>query len=71
MPIDGYYKTNYTSRTVKGIHEIYKNIKFICINCKVNKTESKMEIKDTKYPLFIILRKKYCFKCWLEIINSL
>ena len=32
--------------------------------------ESKIEIKDTYNPTFVIVRKQYCLHCWLKRINS-
>lgn len=70
--IDGFYETNYTSRSVTEIKELYKKYHNLipCMNCNNEPVETKMEIQDTYYPTFVITRKKYCFRCWLSIINS-
>ena len=70
--IDFFYKTDYSFSTTKGITKIYKEIHrdFRCRNFCKNQVESKIEITDTYYPTFTIVRKNFCISCWLDILNS-
>lgn len=67
-PIDSFYETSYTSNTVTEIKEWYEYLDFACKCCKVNRTNTKMAVKDTYYPTFVIMRKQFCHQCWLHKI---
>jgi hypothetical protein len=51
------------------IKTLFKNVREICGQCKKNEVETKIAIKDTYYPTFVILRKFYCFHCWLSVVS--
>ena len=65
-----YYETSYTARTVDGIKELYETLNFACNECKIRRTDSKMEVQDTYYPTFVIMRKKICMECWLKMVSK-
>ena len=66
--LNGFCETQYTSNTSIGINKIYDDLILYCKNCKVEKVETKMDIQDYKCPTFVVLRKNYCYKCWLRYI---
>lgn len=70
--IDGFYETLYTAQTASKIKELYKKYyqRLLCLICKQEPVDIKMGISDTYNPTFVITRKQYCIKCWLNIINS-
>ncbi len=70
--INFFYDTEYTSNTVNGITKIYDDLKwrFPCNRCQLNCVDTKITVQDTHNPTFVILRQKYCHKCWLRIMND-
>ena len=71
-PIDNFYETNYTSNTSTGITNEYYRLydRIPCIKCSQNPVDIKPSESRESHQLFAILRKRYCFKCWLKTINS-
>ena len=69
---EGFYNTQYSSNTSDGIIDEYNRLynRIPCNNCAITGVEIIPSISGKSDPLFIILRKHYCFKCWLKIINS-
>ena len=71
-PVDFFYETSIEEHTVSKIKETYDDVKyrFPCKDCQVEPVESKIVVKDTYCPIFVIVRKQYCLHCWLKRINS-
>jgi hypothetical protein len=71
-PVDFFYETSFKENTVNKIKTIYDDFiyRFPCKDCQTEHVESKIEIKDTYNPIFVIVRKQYCLHCWLKRINS-
>ncbi len=67
--LDYFYETKHTSQSVEEIKTLFKNVRETCGQCKKNEVETKIDIKDTYYPTFVILRKYYCFHCWLSTVS--
>jgi|AntAceMinimDraft_18_1070375.scaffolds.fasta_scaffold781764_1 hypothetical protein len=67
-PLDCFFVTSYTASTVNKILEIYHKVKdkMICHACNANCVDTKLDVKDTYSPTFVILRKRYCLSCWLQ-----
>jgi hypothetical protein len=72
QPIDFFYDTEYISHTANGITQLHNDLKyrFPCKLCKNNYVDTKLSIKDMHTPTFVIMRKFFCFTCWLKEINS-
>ena len=68
--VDFFIETRCTSTTASGIKELYETTSFTCVLCKDNNVDTKMAILDTKLPTFVLLRKYYCFSCWLKLIRE-
>jgi len=70
-PVDFFFLTKYTSSNVKQMLEIYNEVKdtMICRACNVNCVDTKLELKDTYGPTFVIVRKNYCLSCWLQKVK--
>lgn len=64
-PVDFFYETKYTAHTATNIKKLYESVSFICLDCKLNKVETKMDVYNQE-PTFIILRKHFCLQCWLK-----
>jgi hypothetical protein len=58
-PVDFFNETSFEANTVNKINTIHEE-----------PVESKIVVKDTYYPTFVIVRKQYCLHCWLKRINS-
>ena len=71
-PVDFFNETSFEANTVNKINTIYDDLidRFPCKDCHVDPVESKIVVKDTYYPTFVIVRKQYCLHCWLKRINS-
>ena len=69
--VDFFFLTKYTSSNVKKMLEIYNKVKdtMICSSCNVNCVDTKLEVKDTYGPTFVIVRKNYCVSCWLQKVT--
>lgn len=68
---DYYFVTGYTATTVNKITKMYSEVKdkMICQLCNANNVDTKLDIKDTYNPTFVIMRKKYCLLCWLQKVK--
>ena len=51
--------------------EIWQNVhnRIACLNCNIDSVEVKKNIVDKTVPTFGILRKQFCFKCWLNMVK--
>jgi len=70
-PVDYFFSTKYTASTVNKMLEIYNEVKdkITCRLCNVTCVDTKLEVKETYSPTFVILRKNYCFSCWLQKVK--
>ena len=68
---DLFYHTQFTATTVTKIKEVYEEVKnkLPCRSCNVNCVETKIEVKDTHHPTFVVARKHTCLSCWLQSVK--
>ena len=69
MGFSSFIETDYISNSVDGIKKLYKTCKPLCKICKKNHVDTKMAVLDPHEPTFVILKKNYCFSCWLELVS--
>lgn len=69
--VDYYFYTSYTANTVNKIMEIYNDVKhsMLCRSCKLTSVDTKLEVRETYHPTFVIVRKHYCLSCWLQKVK--
>jgi hypothetical protein len=70
-PVDFFYQSKYTANNVNDFMEIWQNVhnRIACLNCNIEPVEIKKNIVDKTVPTFGILRKQFCFKCWLNMVK--
>jgi len=66
-----FHHTQFTATTVTKINEVYEEVKnkLPCRSCNVNCVDTKIEVKDTHYPTFVVTRKNLCSSCWLQTMK--